>query len=237
MKEEKMRKTSNRKKVKKKSHSSKRNNQSSLKGSQLDSKKRVKKGNTKRRSSSRKSGRPQKVALKNLPMTKDKKILNAVGNLLFYAVLILILVSAVLMNVSDKDTTIFGYKVMTVLTDSMNSKDKEKFKDGFSSGSLVVIKNVDPYTLQKGDIITFNPVRNNKKVYLTHRVKEIDQKKKEERLEFITTQGDANDGSDVPIAASQVNGKVVRSFNNAGFFLSFIKKHIVVVAILVSTLV
>lgn len=169
-------------------------------------------------------------------MTIDKKVLNVIGNILFYGVLLVILGSAVLLNFSDKDANIFGYKIMTVLTDSMKDKGKTEYKDGFSKGSLVFIKNVDPYTLEKGDIITFNPVRDNKDVYLTHRVHAIDEKKKEERVEFITTKGDANTGTDVPIAASQVYGRVVKSFKNLGFFLTFIKKHIVVVAILVSTL-
>ncbi|MEG0256022.1 signal peptidase I [Vagococcus sp.] len=169
-------------------------------------------------------------------ISTKSKLISLIGNVIFYVVLIAVIAGAGLVYFGDKDANIFGYKIMTVLTESMKPNKETKYKNGFDKGSMIFVKSQDPYELKKGDIITFNPVRGNKNVYLTHRVVKIDNDLKEKRQAFITTQGDANNGSDVPIGASQVQGKVVRSIPNAGYVLSFLKKHIVVVAILLSTL-
>ncbi len=52
-------------------------------------------------------------------------------------------------NTFDRnDRDIFGYRCYIVLSDSMSATD-------FSAGDLVIVKKVDPTTLQEGDIISY----------------------------------------------------------------------------------
>ena len=46
------------------------------------------------------------------------------------------------------DRSLFGYKAFIVLSNSMAKTD-------FSAGDLVLVKEVDPDTLQEGDIISY----------------------------------------------------------------------------------
>ena len=52
-------------------------------------------------------------------------------------------------NTFDRsDRNIFGFKAFIVLSDSMSKTD-------FDAGDLVLVKEVDPSTLQDGDIISY----------------------------------------------------------------------------------
>ena len=52
-------------------------------------------------------------------------------------------------NMFDKnDRNLFGFRFYTVLSDSMSATD-------FSAGDIVIIKEVDPSTLEEGDIISY----------------------------------------------------------------------------------
>ncbi|WP_050616502.1 signal peptidase I [Bacillus testis] len=100
---------------------------------------------------------------------------------------VLILVFALFLFTSNKMhpgsiPTLFGYKMMTVLSGSMRPE--------FNPGDIVIAKDVNPTELKKGDIITF--IRKDKK-YVTHRI--IDVKKESSGL-YYTTKGDANNTQD-----------------------------------------
>ena len=220
----------------KSSSSSAKDSRNKTKTKKSSSSKKSKKGSNKGKKHVNNQTLEQVQVAQAVPRSTKSKLIGTIGNLIFYVTLIAVIAGAGLVYFGDKDANIFGYKIMTVLTESMKPNKKTEYKNGFEKGSLIFVKSQDPYELKKGDIITFNPVRGNKSVYLTHRVVGIDKEKKEKRQAFITTKGDANTGNDVPIGASQVQGKVVKSIPNAGFILSFLKKHIVVVAILLSTL-
>ena len=56
------------------------------------------------------------------------------------------IVSVTTFDRSDRD--LFGYKAFIVLSDSMSKTD-------FSAGDLVLVKQVDPTSLQEGDIISY----------------------------------------------------------------------------------
>ena len=66
--------------------------------------------------------------------------------LLAVSMMIFTVVSVSTFNRNDRD--LFGYKLYIVNSDSMAKTD-------FNAGDLILVKEVDPNTLQEGDIITF----------------------------------------------------------------------------------
>ena len=79
--------------------------------------------------------------------------MHIIKNILVWAVvvvavcmMIFTIVSASTFDRTDRD--IFGYKAFIVLSDSMAATD-------FDAGDLVLVKEVDPSTLQEGDIIAY----------------------------------------------------------------------------------
>lgn len=173
-----------------------------------------------------------------VPRSAGKKIISVIWDVLFYVFLFLIIGGAIFFNFNDSpDKSFFGYRFMTVLTDSMApNPDKPQYTDGFKSGSIIFLKKVEPEELKVDDIITFYPVEGNTEAFLTHRLIDIATEMDGEEGLFFTTQGDANTGSDIPIKSSQVVGKVVFKIPFVGTFLDFIRDNIVVVAIFIATL-
>lgn len=87
-----------------------------------------------------------------------------------------------------------------VLTSSMSPK--------IPAGSLVIVREVNPNLLEKGDVITFT--KNNETV--THRVSAIED-------ERFVTKGDRNQLVDyLPVEAEEINGKVIFSLPYLGRF-------------------
>ncbi|MHC5250232.1 signal peptidase I [Enterococcus sp. LJL90] len=179
-----------------------------------------------------------KKKYREIPPSKTNKVLKILWDILFYAFLFLIIGGAIFFNFNDSpDKSFFGYRFMTVLTNSMApNPEKPELTNGFTSGSVIIIQQVNPETLQDGDIITFYPVPGNTESYLTHRVVETMDNLDGEEGFFIQTQGDANTGADIPISASQVVGKVVLTIPFIGNFLNFVRDNLVVVAIFLATL-
>ena len=82
-----------------------------------------------------------------------KKVFNIikttiVGLIVLIAVSMMIftVISVTTFNRNDRD--LFGFKMYIVNSDSMAATD-------FNTGSLILVKEVDPSTLGEGDIITF----------------------------------------------------------------------------------
>jgi signal peptidase len=86
---------------------------------------------------------------------------------------------------------------LTVLTGSMTPT--------ISVGSVVIVRPVDPQTLEVGDIATYQ-VKPGQDVYITHRIIKIQQS--DSGLSFIF-KGDANRGRDLtPVSPKQIRGEV-----------------------------
>ena len=82
-----------------------------------------------------------------------KKALGIIKNVFTWLVVALavcmMIFTVVSVNTFDRnDRNIFGYKMFIVLSDSMKKTD-------FDAGDLVLVKEVDPSTLQVGDIISY----------------------------------------------------------------------------------
>lgn len=103
-----------------------------------------------------------------------------------------------------------GMEVFTVLSGSM--------EPAYHTGGCVYVSEVDPDTLEVGDVITF---RLSGTTVATHRIIETVE---EEGTRMFRTKGDANEDADnSPVAPDQIIGKVVFGLPYLGFLAAFIQ--------------
>lgn len=150
-----------------------------------------------------------------------RKVLEIAKNIFVWLILalavcmmIFTIVSANTFNRSDR--SLFGYKAFIVLTDSMSKTD-------FSAGDLVLIKEVDPSTLQAGDIITFtsrNPENFGETV--SHKIREriVDENGEPGFITYGTTT-DTNDST--VVTYFDVLGKYQMHLPKVGTFFQYLK--------------
>ena len=144
-----------------------------------------------------------------------KKLINMLGNIMFYTVLIFLLLITLIMGRASKTEqapSFLGYKVYNVLTGSMSPTIKV--------GGLIIVKEVSPQNIQEGDVITFRSSSTDN--VTTHRVIDIENVN---GIKFVT-KGDANNVQDPnPIDSSFLVGKVVKFIPYLGAVAIFIQKN------------
>ena len=143
-----------------------------------------------------------------------KKILVLAIVLVAVCMMIFTIVSVTTFDRTDRD--VFGYKAFIVLSDSMSATD-------FSAGDLVLTKEVDPSTLQIGDIIAYQSINTeNYGEVVTHKIREL-VTTAEGNPGFITygTTTDTNDENIVEY--SFVLGKYQTHLPGVGKFFEFLK--------------
>ncbi|MBR5217082.1 MAG: signal peptidase I, partial [Oscillospiraceae bacterium] len=120
-------------------------------------------------------------------------------------------------NTFDKnDRDIFGYRCYIVLSDSMSATD-------FDAGDLVLVKEVDPTTLQEGDIIAYQSQNaENYGATVTHKIrtKTVDAKGNPGFITYGTTSG-INDTTVVTYPF--ILGKYQLALPGVGTFFHFLK--------------
>lgn len=120
--------------------------------------------------------------------------LSAVATALSYVAMTIAVAVVALVMVLPMVT---GGDALTVLSGSMSPT--------IERGALVLLRPVDPTTIEPGDVITFRADQTGLQ-YITHRVVGTHQ---EAGRPSFTTKGDANDGVDTePVDASAVVGEV-----------------------------
>lgn len=106
--------------------------------------------------------------------------------------------------------TILGYKVMAVLTGSMEPV--------LRPGDLIVVKPVAPMKVKVNDVITY---KNSQNTMVTHRI--VDLKDKEGEV-FFETKGDANNVKDEgDVQSDQLVGSLLFSIPKVGYLVNFLK--------------
>lgn len=150
-----------------------------------------------------------------------KKAIETIKNVLVWLLMIfavgMMAFTFISVSTFNKDNrSIFGYKAMIVLSDSMAKTD-------FSAGDIVLVKSVDPATLQPGDIITFTS--KNKDSYgqtITHKIRKL-AKDVNGEPGFVTygTTTDTDDESLVDYFS--VKGKYQFSIPKVGKFFNYLK--------------
>lgn len=150
-----------------------------------------------------------------------KKTWNVIRNLLVVLVVIMavsmMIFTVVSVNTFDQsDRDLFGYKAFIVRSDSMSATD-------FAAGDLILVKEVDPSTLQEGDIIAFTS--QNSGSYgetVTHKIRQV-VTDTDGQAAFVTygTTTDTNDES--LVTWPYVLGKYAFRIPNVGSFFQFLK--------------
>ncbi len=154
-------------------------------------------------------------------MKKIKQILEIIKNIFT----LLVMLSAVAMMIftiisvttfDRNDRALFGYKAFIVRSDSMSATD-------FSAGDLVLVKEVDPTTLQIGDIIAFRSVDPDSfGETFTHKIRGLTTN--EEGQPAFITYGTTTDVDDAyPVAYNQIYGKYELALAGVGTFFAFLK--------------
>ncbi|MEG2137218.1 MAG: signal peptidase I [Oscillospiraceae bacterium] len=159
-----------------------------------------------------------------------KKIALAAGNLLcVLAILVSALVGwTVITTPAGQAPSLFGHYFMTVLTGSM--------EPAIPRGSMLVVKQVEPATIQPGDVITFyTTIGTVDGMINTHRVEEV---LLENGNYSFRTRGDANPIADpVPVPADQILGRVSLVSHFVGTVIGVLRQKLVFfVAVLIPLL-
>ena len=121
-----------------------------------------------------------------------------------------------LTSINKDKKGLFGYKAFIVLSDSMKATD-------FASGDLVLAKDVDPSSLEVGDIIVYSSqATENFGETVTHKIREKTVNDKGE-VGFITYGTSTNIDDPIVVTYPYILGKYVRSLPKVGSFFMFLK--------------
>jgi len=145
---------------------------------------------------------------------KIKNILVTIITVIAVGMMIFTIVSVSTFNRNDR--SILGYRVYIVNSDSMSATD-------FAAGDLIFVKEVDPSTLQEGDIISY--ISQNSESFgetVTHKIRKLTTDVNGEKgfVTYGTTTG--SDDSTI-VTYPYVLGKYEMKISNLGTFFNFLK--------------
>ena len=134
-----------------------------------------------------------------------KKIWNWITTVLVAVVVILALLLV--------GARLIGLQVFTVLSGSMEPT--------YHVGSLIYVKDVDPYELESGDVITFML---DEDTVATHRIVEVVPDENDSTVVRFKTKGDANDAEDGSLVHyKNVIGSPVFTIPKMGYVANYIQ--------------
>jgi signal peptidase I len=152
---------------------------------------------------------------------KSKKILDIVQSVLVWVLvgiaLAMLIFTLIWTKVLDRtDTSLFGFRMYIVTSDSMKKTD-------FAAGDLIFVKEVALDSLDKDDIITFiSQDQDSFGKTITHKIRSrtFDA---EGNPGFITYGTTTNENDDAIVTYPYVLGKYQGHISNAGVFFNFLK--------------
>lgn len=153
--------------------------------------------------------------------TYMKKALNIVKSILVWAICIftvmIMIFTVISVTTFDRnDRSIFGYKAFIVLSDSMAATD-------FNAGDVVLVKEVDPTTLEVGDIICFSSADpDNYGETVTHKIRALTVDK-DGNPAFITYGTSTDTDDKTPVTYPFIKGQYFGRIPYAGTFFRFLK--------------
>lgn len=130
---------------------------------------------------------------------------------------LLVIFTIISVTFFDKnDRSLFGLKMYVCMSDSMSATD-------FSAGDLVLVKNVEPSTLEKGDIIAYiSEDEESEGKIITHKIRNIKMAVGAEPT-FITYGTTTGMNDKLPVTYSQVVGEYAFSIPGIGNFFLFLQ--------------
>lgn len=148
-----------------------------------------------------------------------KKIWNAITSVL---VAMVVIVAVLLVGVR-----IAGLQTYTVLSGSM--------EPAYHTGSLIYVKEVDPFELEEGDVITFML---DEDTVATHRIVEVVPDEEDASVVRFRTKGDANDVVDGSLVHyKNVIGSPIFTIPYLGYVASYIQnppgKYVAIAAVVI----
>ncbi len=130
------------------------------------------------------------------------------------AMMIFTIVSVSTFDRNDRE--LFGYKAFIVRSDSMKATD-------FDAGDLILLKEVDPATLQEGDIIAFRSEDPDSfGETFTHKIRALTTTEEGEPA-FVTYGTTTNVDDLYPVTYDQILGKYQFTLEGIGTFFAFLK--------------
>lgn len=143
-----------------------------------------------------------------------KKVFTILVAVIAVLVMVFTIISVATFNRNDRN--LFGFKAFIVLSDSMSATD-------FSAGDVVFVKNVDPDTLQEGDIISYTSQnQENYGEVVTHKIRArtTDANGDPGFITYGTTTGTDDE---LVVTYPFINGKYQFSVAKLGTFFQFLK--------------
>ena len=158
---------------------------------------------------------------------KKKKVFSVIVNIFTWLLLVVSLVVMVFTIISSNvfnkdDKKLFGVSMMIVLSDSMKATD-------FAAGDVVFIQEVDPNTLNEGDIICFTTTEEGEEIVVTHKIRRktyLTEQIDGEAIyipAFVTYGTTTGEDDAEPVTFEYIKGKYVGKLPYAGHVFNFLK--------------
>lgn len=150
-----------------------------------------------------------------------KKVLIIIKNVFVWLMVALavcmMIFTVISVNTFDRsDRSLFGFKAFIVLSDSMSKTD-------FDAGDLVLVKEVDPSTLNEGDIIAYTSQNtSNYGETVTHKIRKLTTDASGEPG-FITYGTTTDTDDEIIVTYPYVLGKYKTNIPKVGRFFMFLK--------------
>ncbi len=157
-----------------------------------------------------------------------KKALNIAKTVLSWVLVVcavgMMIFTVISVNTFDRnDRDLFGYKAYIVRSDSMKTVNGDESKGDFSAGDLICVKEVDPTTLNEGDIISYQSTNTeNYGETVTHMIKKktVDANGQAGFITYGTSTGEEDDNV---VTYPFVLGKYEGHLSGVGSFFTFLK--------------
>ena len=149
-----------------------------------------------------------------------KKILMCLFLIIFIPLIIInVCIIAKAIKYPDKIPDFMGYKLMIVMSNSMEST--------INVGDVVIVKEVNAQALKSGDIVAYRI----DDVCITHRIAKVNSDGT-----YITKGDNNNSFDDETINKSQIEGKYVTKIKGLGHLLLFLKEPLGLIVVLMGIL-
>ena len=139
-----------------------------------------------------------------------------VGLVVVFAIGMMVFTVISVTTLNQNERSFLGYRAFIVLSDSMKATD-------FDAGDVVLVKPVDPATLQPGDIIAFtsrNSVSYGQTV--THKIRALTTDENGEPA-FVTYGTTTDTDDETTVSYDAVLGKYCKRLPKVGYFFQFLR--------------